>query len=147
MKSIFKSWKDIVLKFEVFLFMCGIMEDPSPVVNHMCDKFVTEITRRLVSGAFYMPTTRPLFKITKEIRSKKKFLNPLCNYHVYFIWQLPLKQRSRVYYFGDSLDWLGIGDNECNTQGKMDTNTFDCHINIQNPSLPPHDVLQATSRL
>ena len=83
----FKSWWDIEQKFEVFLFMCGIMEDPSPIIDHMCEQYTTEI----FTHPYHISKEDYLFKITQELRNKEKFLNPLCNDHVYFIWQLPLK--------------------------------------------------------
>ena len=39
--SMFTSWHKIEQNFEVFRFMCGIMDDPSPAINHMCEKFTT----------------------------------------------------------------------------------------------------------
>ena len=142
----FKSWFDIMKKFEVFLFMCGIMEDPSPAIDHMCEKYVTRITAE--PYAYLRPDL--LFKITAEIRRKGKFLNPLCNDHIYFVWQLPLKRQSRMYYFVQNLDWLNIGDNAINTTHKTykrDPKKIDCGVLIRDSCLPPHDVLQAVSTL
>ena len=104
----FESWLDIAMKFEVFLFMCGIMEDPSPAIDHLCEQYATEINTD--PDGLYVPPDR-LFKITAEIRRKGKFLNPFCNDHIYFVWQLPLKRQSRVYLFVKNRDWLGIGSN------------------------------------
>ena len=142
----FESWRDIVIKFEVFLFMCGIMEDPSPAINHMCEQYATKINTDPYGG--YLLPDR-LFKIAAEIRRKGKFLNPLCNDHIYFVWQLPLKRQSRLYHFGQNLDWLNIGDNANTTLKtyKRDPKEIDCSVLIRNTCLPPRDVLQAISTL
>ena len=148
----FEFWDDIERKFEVFLFMCGIMEDPSSAIDHMCQLYATEINSDY-------PTPDPddiieeqdyLFKITQEIRSKKQFLNPFCNEHFYHVRELPLRQQSRVYFFGQNLDWLNIGDNAINTTHKTykrDPDEIDCSVLIRNTCLPPGDVLQAISTL
>ena len=110
----FESWRDIAMKFEVFLFMCGIMEDPSPVIDLMCEEYATKRStdpKDVLSEEY-------LFKITQEVRSKKQFLNPLCNDHIYHVWELPLKRQSRLYHFGQNFDWLNIGDNAINTTHK-----------------------------
>ena len=103
----FESWRDIVLKFEVFLFMCGMMDDPSPAIDHMCEQYATATNTDL----YGYPSPDCLLKIAAEIGRKGKFLNPLCNDHVYFVWQLPLKRQSKMYHFGQNLDWLNIEDN------------------------------------
>ena len=138
----FESWRDIEQKFEVFLFMCGTMEDPSPAIDHMCEQYATKI----ITGLYAYLELEHLCKITKEIRSKKKFLNPFCNDHIYFVWQLPLRQHSRLYIFDRNLDWLNIGDN-ANTTYKRDPKEIDCSVLIRNTCLPPGDVLQAISAL
>ena len=142
----FESWMDIVRKFEVFLFMCGIMEDPSPAINHICEQYATCIK----TEPYGYPEPVLLFKITTEIRRKGKFLNPLCNEHFYHVWELPLKRQSRVYYFGQNLDWLNIGDNAINTTHKThkrDPKENDCGVFIADTCLPPREVLQAISTL
>ena len=101
----FKSGFDIEQKFEVFLYMCGIMEDSSPAINHMCEQFVTKVTQAPHS----LFVQDRLFNITKEIRSKQRYLNPLYNDHIYYVWQLPLKRHSRLYLFNETPDWLKIG--------------------------------------
>ena len=138
----FKSWDDIEQKFEVFLFMCGIMEDPSPAIDHMCEQYVRDLT---ALRSFYQYTDL-LFKIIKEIRSKRNILNHFCNEHFYHVWQLPLKQQSRMYIFGENLDWLQIGSNATTTH-VGDTRISSCHVLIKNTCLPPHDVLKAISTL
>ena len=141
----FKSWDDIDQKFEVFLFMCGIIEDPSPVIDHMCEQYPPEIFTD-PECAFEEDY---LFKITQEVRSKKQFLNPLCNEQFYHVWQLPLRQQSRLYFFGRNLDLLNIGDN-ANTSHKTykrDLKENDCGVLIRGTCLPPCDVLQAISTL
>ena len=143
----FKSWEDIEQKFEVFLFMCGIMEDPSPVINHMCEQYVTEIsTDPYPSG---ITKEDYLFKITQEVRSKKQFLNPLYNEHVYHVWELPLKRQSRVYLFGENIDWLGIRSNSSIAHMPQETGSKipSCLVLINNTCLPPREVLQAISTL
>ena len=141
----FESWRDIEQKFEVFLFMCGIMEDPSPAIDHMCEQYATELTTYPgpIEEELY------LFKITQELRNKEKFLNPLCNEQFYHVWELPLKRQSRLYYFGQNLDWLNIGDNANTTLKtyKRDRKEIDCGVLIRNTCLPPRDVLQAISTL
>ena len=141
----FKSWQDIEQNFEVFLLMCGIMDDPSPAIDHMCEQFVTEINKDQLN----FPDAEHLLKITKEIRSKEKFLDPFCNDHFYFVWQLPLKQQSRVYVFCENLDWLGIASNGSTTYlvHNMDAEISDCRVVISGTCLPPHDVLQAIGTL
>ena len=143
----FKSWNDIQQKFEVFLFMCGIMDDPSPAIDHICEHYATVIN--IDPNTFSRSVQDDLFKLTVEIRRKGKFLNPFCNDHIYFVWQLPLKRQSRLYLFGENLDWLNIGDN-ANTTHKTyirDPKEIDCHVIIDGTSLPPHDVLQTISTL
>ena len=142
----FESWEDIVWKFEVFLFMCGIMDDPSPVINHMCEQYATEINTDPHDGYLLQDH---LFKITVEIRRKGKFLNPFCNDHIYFVWQLPLRKQSRLYFFGQNLDWLNIGDNAITTYKnyKRYPKEIDCSVLIRNTCLPLRDVLQAISTL
>ena len=141
----YESWRDIIRKSEVFLFMCGIMEDPSPAIDHMCEQYATEIS----TGPEYAFEQYYLFKITQEVRSKKQFLNPLCNEQFYHVWELPLKRQSRMYHFGHNLDWLGIGSNASTAQmaHKMETHISDCRVLISKTSLPPRDVLQAISTL
>ena len=140
----FGSWDDIEQKFEVFLFMCGIMEDPSPVISHMCEQYAMEM--HLEPEKF--SKLHHLFEITKETRSKEKFLNPFCNDQIYHVWQLPLEGESECYIFGKSLDRLQVGDAGTTfmTQ-EMDTNISHCEVYIRDPCLPPHDVLQAISTL
>ena len=144
----FKSWSDIWKKFEVFLFMCGIMEDPSPAIDHMCELYATQIG--ISTDLDYIAEEHYLFKITQEFRSKKQFLNPLCNEQFYHVWELPLRQQSRLYFFGQNLDWLNIGDNAINTTHKThkrDPKEIDCSVLIWDTCLPPRDVLQAISTL
>ena len=135
----FESWDDIELKFEVFLFMCGIMEDPSSAIDHMCEQFATAVIEEEVY----------LFQITQEVRSKKQFLNPLCNEHFYHVWELPLKRQSRAYLFGENIDWLGIGSHSSIAHMTQETGSkiSSCHVLIENTCLPPSDVLQAISTL
>ena len=141
----FESWWDIEQKFEVFLFMCGIMEDPSPAIDHICEQYATCMKTERYG---YHPQDH-LFKIATEIRNKQKFLNPLCNDHIYFVWQLPLKRQSRLYHFGRNLDWLNIGDNANTTHKthRRDRKENDCGVLIINTCLPPRDVLQVISTL
>ena len=136
----FKSWWDIEEKFEVFSFMCGILEDPSPAVDHLCEQYAACI---YFQGAYH------LIKITNEIRNKKKFLNLFCNDHIYFVWKLPLQQQSRYYLFDGNLDWLKIGSNASTTYltPKTGIKICDCGVIIKNPCLSPHEVLQAISTL
>ena len=138
----FESWTDIRKKFEVFLFMCGIMEDPSPAINHMCKQYATEYPHGY-------PELHHLLKITTEIRNKQKFLNPFCNDHIYFVWQLPLKQQSRIYIFYENRDWLEIGNHGGTTHMALETNTdiSSCRVLISNPYLPTRDILQAITTL
>ena len=135
----FESWDDIELEFEVFLFMCGIMEDPSSAIDHMCEQFATAVIEEEVY----------LFQITQEVRSKKQFLNPLCNEHFYHVWELPLKQQSRLYLFGENIDWLGIRSKSSSAHMAQETSSkiSSCHVLIGNTCLPPHEVLQAISTL
>ena len=141
----FESWRDIEQKFEVFLFMCGIMDDPSPVIDHMCEQYAKEISTYPddIAEEDY------LFKITQEVRSKKQFLNPLCNERFYYVWELPLRQQSRLYFFGENFDWLNIGDNANTTLKtyKRDPKEIDCSVLIWDTCLPPRYVLQAISTL
>ena len=142
----FESWRDTTRKFsEVFLFMCAIMEDPSPAIDHMCEQYATVI----ITEPFGYPLPDHLFKITAEIRRKGKFLNPLCNDHVYFVWQLPLKKQSRFYIFGGNLEWLEIGSHVGTTHMacESDTEITSCCVTIKDTCLPPRDVLSAISTL
>ena len=143
----FHSWWAIDNKFEVFLFMCGIMEDPSLAIRHFCEEYATE----KFSATDHFLEPYHLLQITKETRSKENFLNPFCNDQIYHVWQLPLKGESKCYIFDDSPHWLQIGDNASNTFITQETDTStdlsDCEVYIRDTCLPPHDVLQAISTM
>ena len=143
LKAMFKSWEDIEQKFEVFLFMCSIMEDPSSAISHMCEQYVNDFKRE--QNLEDTLDEYHFIEVSKEIRNKKKFLNPFCNEHFYHVWQLPLKQQSRFYYFGKNLDWLEIGGNEnaSHTVCRDGMRIHNCDVLISETCLPQHDVLQA----
>ena len=139
----FKSSEDIEQRFEVFLFMCGIMEDPSSAINHLCEQYVNDFKRE--QNFEYRLDEDYFIKVSKEIRNKKKFLNPFYNEQFYHVWQLPLKRQSRFYYFGKNLDWLEIAGNEnaSHTVCRDGTRIHNCDVVIVDTCLPHHDVLQA----
>ena len=115
-----------------------------------CEQYVNE--SKISEGDFsfvLFPNERNLIQVSKEIRNKKTFLNPFCNEHFYHVWQLPLKRHSRLYYFGENLDWLEIGSygNASHTACSKEMRIHDCNVVIKNTCLPPHDVLQAISSL
>ena len=142
----FEFWWDIEQNFEVFLFMCGIMEDPSPVIDHMCEQYVNNLKGK---GGYVSVNERHLCAIYKEINNKSRFLNPFCNEHFYHVWQLPLKRQSKFYFFSESLDWLEIESNArtIDLVHNTDADIFDCGVVIFRTHLPPHDVLKAISTL
>ena len=88
-------------------------------------------------------------KVTKEIRNKTKVINPISNKHFYYVWQLPLKQQSKVYFFGESLDLWKFEGKRNTTQMicKKDRNVQGCHVIIDKTCLPLSDVLQAIPNL
>ena len=126
--------------FEAVKMACALMDDPSTLVELVCQKFVDNaihnIRRRLWYGR--VETLRDFAQELKE-----KSLDPLCNSQFYYVTELPLKRRSRMYVFDVRDKPISDEKREIDGDTLMDT----CVVCIERSNVADQEVLKVISDL
>ena len=126
--------------FEVVKLACALMDDPSSLVELVCQKFVENavhnMRRRLSYGR-----VKTLQEFAQELKGQS--LDPLCNSQFYYVTELPLRRRSRMYVFD-------VGNKPTNDEQMeidVDTSMNPCVICIEKLNAADLEVLETISNL
>ena len=134
------SWRNITRHFEVVKLACALMDDSSSLVELVCQKFVENAVHNIRRRLWY-GRVETLQEFAQELNGKS--LDPLCNSQFYYVTELPLRRRSRMYVFD-------VGNKPINDEQMeidVDTSVDPCVICIEKHNAADQEVLQTISNL
>ena len=137
----FPSWGDVLVHIEVVKVVVGLIDDPARFVNYVCEKFAEEAIQQIRQGNEFSDL-HLLVDITKESRDKS--IDPLCNKHLYYVSELPLKMKSKLYIFGERVKFP---ERALSSVAEGPITMEMCAVVIDKPQRPPIAILKAISGL
>ena len=125
--------------FEVVKMACALMDDPSTLVELVCQQFVDNAVHNIRRRLWY-GRVETLRDFAQELKAKS--LDPLCNSQFYYVTELPLKRRSRMYVFD-------VRDKPISHETKeIDNSSIDkCVVCIERSNVADKEVLETISNL
>ena len=126
--------------FEVVKLACALMDDPSNLVELVCQKFVDNAVHNVRRRLWY-GRVETLRDFAQELKGKS--LDPLCNSQFYYVTELPLKRRSRMYVFDVRDKQISDEKREIDGDTLMDT----CVVCIERSNVADQVVLETISNL
>ena len=119
---------------------CALMDDPSNLVELVCQKFVDNAVHNVRRRLWY-GRVETLRDFAQELMGKS--LDPLCNSQFYYVTELPLKRRSRMYVFDVRDKPISEEKREIDGDTLMDT----CVVCIERSNVADQEVLETISNL
>ena len=74
------------------------------VIDNICQELSKHMKKDIRTGSsrLYL-SVLPLVEIAKEMRSKKLRIDPLCNIHLHYVQEPPVRSQSKLFAFGPKL--------------------------------------------
>ena len=126
--------------FEVVKMACALMDDPSTLVELVCQKFVDNAVHNIRRRLWY-GKVETLCDFAQELKGKS--LDPLCNSQFYYVTELPLKRRSRMYVFDVRDKPISDEKREIDDNSSIDK----CVVCIERSNAADKEVLETISNL
>ena len=118
-------------------FTCGLLDDPTAVIDHICQEFSEDMRKNIRQGSGSLHVNiLPLVEIAKEMRSKKLRIDPLCNIHIHYVQEPPLRPQSELFAFGPKLFLPNDDENDNNDDSNDDEPV------VKRSNLPEEDMHQ-----
>ena len=120
-----------------------MIDNPSTLVDCMYQLFV-EYQVDVFTSTWKPHDVEPLVDIVKE--TKGNSIDPLCNRHLYYVTQVPLRRKSQLYVFGRKEDWK-TDIREGKVMDTQDETPKTCAIFIEDPHICERKVLKTILNL